>query len=90
MDSNSDLFQRWDASGSSARAHDAPDLPPLLSPPKAWRILHRRTGGHVSRSTFYRWLDNGKLYSIRMGTRIYIPWEVLQEVIQKCLQGEPL
>lgn len=62
--------------------------PPLLSPPNAWRILHRRTGGHVSRSTFYRWLESGKVYSLRLGSRIYIPWQALQEVIHHCLNGE--
>lgn len=68
---------------------DAQGRRTLLSPPNAWRILHQRTGVHVSRSTFYRWLESGKVYSLRMGSRIYIPWQALQEVIQKCFQGEP-
>jgi hypothetical protein len=25
-----------------------------------------------------------------MGSRIYIPWQTLQEVINRCLNGEPL
>lgn len=62
---------------------------PLLSPPSAWRILRRRTGGHISRSTFYRWIDSGRVYSLRMGSRMYVPWQALQEVIGKCLSGEP-
>lgn len=70
--------------GRYARGHRL-----LLSPPNAWRILHRRTGGRVSRTTFYRWLDNGRIYSLRMGARMYIPWQVLEETIQKCLQGKP-
>ncbi|HVA00587.1 MAG TPA: hypothetical protein VMV34_02930 [Terriglobia bacterium] len=90
MDSSLELFQREAIPGNAGRAEDAQGHRPLLSPPNAWRILHRRTGGHVSRSTFYRWLDSGKVYSLRMGTRIYIPWQALQEIIQKCLQGEPL
>lgn len=61
----------------------------LLSPPRAWRILYLRTGGRVSRSTFYRWLDSGRVYSLRIGTRMYIPWQTLQESINKCFQGEP-
>lgn len=63
---------------------------PLLSAPNAWRILRRRTGGHVSRSTFYRWLENGKVYSLRLGSRMYVPWPALQEVIGRCLNGQPL
>ena len=62
---------------------------PLLSPTNAWRILRRRTGGHISRSTFYRWLDSGKVYSLRMGSRLYVPWQALQDVIDRCLSGEP-
>ena len=90
MDSSLQVFQKEAVTGNNARGEDTPGRRPLLSPPNAWRILHRRTGGHVSRSTFYRWLDSGKVYSLRMGTRIYIPWQALQEIIQKCLQGEPL
>ncbi|MEJ2008346.1 MAG: hypothetical protein P8Z30_09375 [Acidobacteriota bacterium] len=62
----------------------------LLSPPNAWRILRRRTGGHVSRSTFYRWLESGQVYSLRLGSRLYVPWQSLQEVIGRCLSGDPL
>lgn len=62
---------------------------PLLPPTTAWRILRSRTGGHISRSTFYRWLDSGKVYSLRMGSRMYVPWQALQEVIGRCLSGEP-
>ena len=90
MDSPVELFQKRAAPGNAPRAKEIHGHPTLLSPPKAWRILHRRTGGHVSRSTFYRWLESGKVYSLRMGTRIYIPWQVLQKIIQRCLQGEPL
>ena len=87
MSSGLELFnQKSSNSVWTAHAHEHP---PLLSPPNAWRILHRRTGGHVSRSTFYRWLESGKVYSLRMGSRIYIPWQALQEIIEKCFQGEP-
>lgn len=90
MDSSLGLFPRRLVPGNAGAARDANGHPLLLSPPKAWRILHRRTGGHVSRSTFYRWLESGKVYSLRMGTRIYIPWRELQKIIEKCLEGEPL
>jgi hypothetical protein len=69
---------------------ETPKHPPLVSPPNAWRTLHRRTGGHVSRSTFYRWLESEKVYSVRFGSRIYIPWQALQDVIRRCLNGEEL
>ena len=62
---------------------------PLLPPTAAWRILRSRTGGHISRSTFYRWLESGKVYSLRMGSRMYVPWQALQEVFARCLSGEP-
>ena len=61
---------------------------PMLVPSSAWRILNARTGGAVSRPTFYRWLSNGKIYSVRVGHRMYIPWPVLVELIEQCLAGE--
>lgn len=87
MSTVSELFDM--RSGNSARADEARGHPHLVSPPTAWRILHRRTGGRVSRSTFYRWLESGKIYSLRMGSRMYIPWQTLQEIIEKCLEGVP-
>jgi len=75
--------------GDSSQAGQSPSRGPLLSPPNAWRILCRRTGGHISRSTFYRWLDSGKVYSLRMGSRMYVPWQALQDVIGRCLNGDP-
>ena len=90
MDSSFESVRMPSATGNAATAWNAPRRPVLLSPPQAWRILHRRTGSHVSRSTFYRWLESGKVYYVRMGTRIYVPWQVLEEIIQRCLQGEPL
>jgi hypothetical protein len=60
----------------------------MLDPSSAWRLLRRRTGGTISRSTFYRWLNSGKVYSVRLGFRIYIPWPALDEFIRQCLAGE--
>jgi|GEM_PF-2213505 len=71
------------------RADEIHRHPQLLPPTAAWRILRKRTGGHVSRSTFYRWLESGKVFSLRMGSRMYVPWQALQEVIGRCLSGEP-
>ena len=75
--------------GEISRLDETHARPHLLAPTAAWRILRRRTGGHVSRSTFYRWLDSGKVFSLRMGSRMYIPWQELQETIGRCLSGEP-
>ncbi|HEV2492648.1 MAG TPA: hypothetical protein VG204_06200 [Terriglobia bacterium] len=66
----------------------APRRIPSLVPSNAWRILNARTGGTVSRPTFYRWLSSGKVYSVRVGHRIYIPWPVLDELIEQCMAGE--
>ena len=77
--------ERVHADSPSAKA---PPAPPMLDPRNAWRILSRRTGGAVSRATFYRWLSNGKVYSIRLGYRILIPWPALDELIKQCLAGE--
>ncbi|MGH9432585.1 MAG: helix-turn-helix domain-containing protein [Terriglobia bacterium] len=67
---------------------EIPSALPLISPSSAWRILCRRTGIPVSRATFYRWLSNGKLYSVRLGQKIYIPVASLDEVIRQCRAGD--
>ena len=60
----------------------------MVPPTNAWRILKARTGGAVSRPTFYRWLSNGTIYSVRVGHRFYIPWPVIEEVIGRCRAGD--
>lgn len=60
----------------------------MLTPTDAWRILCRRTGGSVSRPTFYRWLSCGRVYSVRMGFRIFVPLPALEDLIKQCLAGE--
>jgi hypothetical protein len=60
----------------------------MLPPPRAWQILCQRTGGRVSLVTFYRWLRSGKIYSIRLGQRIFIPVMALEDTIKQCLDGE--
>jgi len=72
----------------AAAGRGAPAAGPMLVPSNAWRILNARTGGAVSRSTFYRWLSSGQVYSVRVGHRMYIPWRVIEELIEKCLAGE--
>lgn len=73
--------------GAPAAANARP-TPPMLTPTNAWRILCRRTGGSISRTTFYRWLSCGKIYSIRMGYRLFIPYPAVEELIKQCLAGE--
>lgn len=60
---------------------------PLLSPYNAWRILKGRTGVDVGRSTFYRWVQDGKVFSMKIGGRIYIPWHDLEHVIRQFRNG---
>ena len=60
----------------------------MLSPAAAWRSLCARTGGFITLATFYRWLRNGKVYSIRLGQRIFVPREALDDLIKACLSGE--
>ena len=60
----------------------------MLVPFRAWQILCQRTGGQVCRATFYRWVSMGKVYSIRLGFRIFIPTSALEDLIKACLDGE--
>ena len=61
---------------------------PMLTVANAWRLLCRRTGGDISRTTFYRWINSGRIGAVRVGYRFLIPLPLLEEVIQKCLDGE--
>jgi hypothetical protein len=65
-----------------------PQGPAMLSPTRAWKSLCTKTGGSIARVTFYRWVRNGKVYSIRLGERIFIPAAALEDVIRQCLSGE--
>ena len=49
------------------------ERPVVLRPLSAWRLLNRKTLGSVSRATFYRWLSSGRIFSYRVGYRMYIP-----------------
>lgn len=74
------------ASGSNPPPHSAR----LLTPSRAWEILHHRLGIRVARSTFYRWLESGKVLSVKLGNRLYVPASEVQMVIRKCVSGEGL
>jgi hypothetical protein len=71
------------APGASPCAFEA-KRPPMLIPQAALRLLCRRTGGTISRTTFYRWLGSGVVPSIRLGKRIFISRPAIEAVIQKC------
>jgi hypothetical protein len=62
---------------------------PLLTPASAWRVLCTRTGISVSRATFYRWLNSGKVFSFRLGQKFYIPVPIIDEIVKHCRAGEP-
>ncbi len=61
---------------------------PMLTPMHAWHMLCRRTGGNISLTTFYRWINSGRIGVVRVGSRYLIPLPLLEEVIEKCLDGE--
>lgn len=60
----------------------------MVPPQAAWRIVRHRTGSPLSKASFYRWLRSGKVYSVRLGYRIYVPRPALEDVIRRCLEGE--
>jgi len=63
---------------------------PMLTPIHARRLLCRRIGGNISLTTFYRWINTGRIGVVRVGARFLIPLPLLEEVIQTCLDGERL
>jgi excisionase family DNA binding protein len=79
------------ASSPAPRGQNSKPTPsalPMLTVTSAWRLLCRRTGGSVSRTTFYRWINSGRVGVVRVGFRFLIPLPMLEEVIQRCLDGE--
>jgi len=60
----------------------------LLTPASAWRVLCNRTGISVSRATFYRWLNNGRVFSFRLGQKFYVPVPIIDEMVKHCRAGE--
>jgi hypothetical protein len=60
---------------------------PMLSTYQAWRILEKRTGVNVGRSTFYRWAQSGRVFTLRMGNKILVPWPELEHLIKDFRRG---
>src|SRR5579859_4650239 len=72
------------------KLRQAPATPLMLTPTAAWRKLCAKTGGSVTIQTFYRWIGNGSVYSVRMGKRIFVPIDNVEKLIETCLAGEDL
>ncbi|MGH9434880.1 MAG: hypothetical protein ACRD06_02640 [Terriglobia bacterium] len=61
---------------------------PLLTIGSAWTSLRHRTGIPLARATFYRWVSSGKIYSLRMGLKVYIPSSVIEGIVRQCKSGD--
>ena len=67
-----------------------PSPPAMLTPRVALLRLRAGTGCPIARETLYLWLKEGKIYAVRMGGRIYIPVEALDDFIRDWLTRGPL
>jgi len=74
-------------SGPGGSHADPPETPRAFSVRAAWRILCARTGCPVHLDTVYRWISQGRVNSVRMGKRIYIRVEVLDDLVKDALMG---
>lgn len=72
----------------SPEAQGARTPPTLLVPKHAWQLVCRKTGTSLSRTTFYRWLREGRIVSVRVGHRLFVPVGALDELVSHCLAGE--
>lgn len=82
------IMNQTEPEGSGEEPRPAETDAAMLSPAAAWRSLCARTGGCIAKVTFYRWLRNGRVYSIRLGQRIFIPRAALDDLVTRCLDGE--
>jgi hypothetical protein len=86
----STIFEAWLPEESPERPFShiiGPGGIPMLTPSHAWRILEKRTGVNVGRSTFYRWVQSGRVVVLRMGNKIYVPWPELEHMIRDFRRG---
>jgi excisionase family DNA binding protein len=56
---------------------------PLLKAKEACEIFH------ISKPTIYEWMKQGKIRSVKIGSRRYFHWKDLEELIQKS-EADPL
>ncbi|MHB8654127.1 MAG: hypothetical protein ACYDA9_09635 [Terriglobia bacterium] len=61
--------------------------PVMLTPKAALPMLRAGTGCPIAIGTLYTWIKTEKLYAVRMGARIYIPLDALNNFIKDCLAG---
>src|SRR5260370_33566392 len=64
--------------------------PVMLTPKIATRRLRAGTGCEVAPGSIYVWIAAGKIDSIRVGGRIFIPVDALDNLIEQCLAGKRL
>ncbi|MGH9326134.1 MAG: helix-turn-helix domain-containing protein [Terriglobia bacterium] len=69
---------------------DARSQTTLVSASSALNLIRHRTSIPVARATFYRWLNNGRIFSCRLGQKLYVPMSVVDETVRKCRSGERL
>lgn len=67
----------------------APEAPLMLSTRQAWKRLCAQTGGSVAKSTFVRWIRDGKIPAVRLGRNIFVPIPIMEKLIEQCLNGDP-
>jgi hypothetical protein len=67
-----------------------PGRPTMLSAQGAMRILDLRMGITVGRSTFYRWMQTGRLFSVKMGGKIFVPLSEMETIVDRLSRGERL
>lgn len=66
-----------------------PPLRGMLPVLRAWLRLCDATGAAISLGTFYRWISAGRVDSIRLGRKIFIPVPEVEGLIKLSLSGEP-
>ncbi|HEV2426352.1 MAG TPA: helix-turn-helix domain-containing protein [Terriglobia bacterium] len=62
----------------------------MLSPDDAMQLLQMRLGILVGRSTFYRWVYSGRLFSVKLGGKLFIPLSEMEVLMQRLARGDRL
>lgn len=76
-----------------SRSQPAPEdktHPIMLSPDDAMQLLQMRLGILVGRSTFYRWVYSGRLFSVKLGGKLFIPLSEMEVLMQRLARGDRL
>lgn len=84
-------LQQWTQNVPPAQPAASPEeSEQLLTVSRAWHTIRRRTGIPLSRATFYRWVGSGKVFSLRMGLKAYIPTSIVDGMVKQCKSGDPV